>query len=76
MGEQTPLTLDTANQVWGYLQDILLALFYLVLQFLQLFRVEGWICFAVGLTRDGQLLLFACCVVGFLGCFYLQGEKF
>ena len=30
-----------------YLQNILLAFFYFVLQFLKLFRVEGWVHFAV-----------------------------
>lgn len=33
-----------------YLKNILLAFFYFVLQFLKLFRVEGWVRFAVGLS--------------------------
>lgn len=59
-----------------YLKDILLALFYFVLQFLKLFRVQGWVHFAIALSRYCQLLLFARCVVGFLCCFYLQVKEF
>lgn len=56
-----------------YLKNILLALFHFVLQFLKLFRVQGWVHFAVAFSRYRQLLLFARRVVGFLCCFYLRG---
>lgn len=33
-----------------YLQNVLLAFFYFVLQLLKLLRVEGWVCFAIGFS--------------------------
>lgn len=57
-----------------YLENILLAFFYFVLKFLKLLRVERRVHFAVAFSRYGQLLLLAGRVVGFLCCFYLQGE--
>lgn len=73
-GERVRGGLSTSNKCTIHLKDVLLAFFYFVLQFLQLFGVEGWIRFAIGFSRYCQLLLFARCVVGFLGCFYLRGE--
>lgn len=57
-----------------YLENILLAFFYFVLKFLKLLGVERRVHFAVAFSRYGQLLLLAGRVVGFLCCFYLQGE--
>lgn len=58
-----------------YLENILLAFFYFVLKFLKLLRVERRVHFAVAFSRDGQLLLLAGCVVGFLCCFDLQENE-
>ena len=57
-----------------YLKNILFALLYSVLQFLKLLRIEGRVGSAVVLAGYCQLLLLACCVVGLLRCFNLQGE--
>lgn len=56
-----------------YLQNVLLAFFYFVLQFLKLFRVEGRVHFAIVFSRYRQLLLFARSVMGFLRCLHLPG---